>query len=112
MGYLHICRACIIRANWVCPLTITLRQAGYIPPKRAYSFEAMLDDILDFGYDMLVDDGRLCMWMPTANDEETEIAIPTHPAMELISVSVQQFNKCILTELLKHSQLRGSLHWL
>ncbi|KAL1306786.1 hypothetical protein AAFC00_005447 [Neodothiora populina] len=68
-------------------------QAGYIPPKRAYSFEAMLDDILDFGYDMLVDNGRLCMWMPTANDEDTEIAIPSHPAMRLVSVSVQQFNK-------------------
>jgi len=54
----------------------------------------MLDDILDFGYDMLVDDARLCMWMPTANDEDTEIAIPVHPAMELVSFSVQQFNKC------------------
>lgn len=53
-----------------------------------------MDDILDFGCDMLVDNGRLCMWMPTANDDETEIAIPTHPALKLVSVSVQQFNKC------------------
>lgn len=54
----------------------------------------MLDDILDFGVDMLVDNARLCMWMPTANDEDTEIAIPTHPALELVSISVQPFNKC------------------
>lgn len=53
-----------------------------------------MDDILNFGCDMLVDNGRLCMWMPTANDDETEIAIPTHPALKLVSVSVQQFNKC------------------
>ncbi|KAJ9630835.1 hypothetical protein H2203_001360 [Taxawa tesnikishii (nom. ined.)] len=66
---------------------------GYIPPKRAYSFDAMLDDILDFSYEMLVDDGRLCMWMPTANDEDIEIAVPSHPALELVSICVQQFNR-------------------
>lgn len=65
----------------------------YIPPKRAYSFEAMMDDILDFGYAMLVDGGRLAMWMPTANDEDIALAIPTHPGLELVAVCVQQFNK-------------------
>lgn len=70
------------------------RAEGYIPPKRAYSFDAMLDDILDFSYEMLVDDGRLCMWMPTANDEDIEIAVPSHPALELVSICVQQFNRC------------------
>lgn len=54
----------------------------------------MLDDILDFGYEHMVDNARLCMWMPTANDEDMEIAIPSHPAMELVAVSIQQFNKC------------------
>lgn len=68
-------------------------QEGFIPPKRPYSFEAMLDDILHFAACMLVDDGRLCMWMPTANDEEVELAIPKHDCLELVSVSVQQFNK-------------------
>lgn len=55
----------------------------------------MLDDILNFGCDMLVDNARLCMWMPTANDEDIELKIPTHPAMQPVSVSVQQFNKCM-----------------
>ncbi|KAG9567984.1 RNA methylase family UPF0020 protein, partial [Aureobasidium melanogenum] len=32
---------------------------GYIPPKKAYSFDAMMDDILDFGYNHMVDNGRL-----------------------------------------------------
>jgi tRNA (guanine10-N2)-methyltransferase len=67
---------------------------GYIPPKKAYSFDAMMDDILDFGYTHMVDNGRLSMWMPVANDEDMEIPIPSHPAMELVAMSVQQFNKC------------------
>ncbi|KAK0659798.1 tRNA (guanine(10)-N2)-methyltransferase [Lasiodiplodia hormozganensis] len=66
---------------------------GYIPPKKPYSFEAMLDDIMEFSTDMLVDEGRLSMWMPTANDEDVEIAIPSHPCLQLVSVSVQPFNK-------------------
>ncbi|KAI5209656.1 tRNA guanosine-2'-O-methyltransferase [Aureobasidium subglaciale] len=66
---------------------------GYIPPKKAYSFDAMMDDILDFGYNHMVDNARLSMWMPVANDEDMEIPIPSHPAMELVAMSVQQFNK-------------------
>lgn len=70
------------------------RQDGFIPPKRPYSFEAMLDDILEFASVMLVDDARLSMWMPTANNEDIELAIPTHPCLEIVSVCVQAFNKC------------------
>ncbi|KAF1988424.1 tRNA guanosine-2'-O-methyltransferase [Aulographum hederae CBS 113979] len=66
---------------------------GYIPPKRAYSFEAMLGDILDFATATLVDRGRLAMWMPTANDEDIDLAIPSHPCLKLVSVCVQPFNK-------------------
>lgn len=75
-------------------LTHGHRREGYIPPKKPYSFEAMLDDIMEFSTDMLVDEGRLSMWMPTANDEDIEIAIPSHPCLQLVSVSVQPFNKC------------------
>ncbi|KAL0261022.1 hypothetical protein SLS55_004714 [Diplodia seriata] len=66
---------------------------GYIPPKKPYSFEAMLDDILEFSTEMLVDEGRMSMWVPTANDEDVEIAIPSHPCLQLVSVCVQPFNK-------------------
>jgi tRNA (guanine10-N2)-methyltransferase len=69
------------------------QEAGYIPPKRPYSFTAILDDILDFAVTTLVDNGRLSMWMPTANDEDVELVIPTHPCLEIISVCVQPFNK-------------------
>lgn len=55
----------------------------------------MIDDILHFGYEHMVDDARLCMWMPTANDDDMEIAVPSHPAMELVATSIQQFNKCM-----------------
>lgn len=66
-------------------------------------------DILTFAARTLVDGGRLCMWMPSANEsvpvaveghdtarvEPVELAIPSHPALELVSVCVQDFNKCM-----------------
>ena len=70
------------------------RQDKYIPPKKPYSFEAMLEDLLDFSAFMLVDDGRLSLWMPTANDEDVILDIPAHPCLGLVSVCVQTFNKC------------------
>lgn len=73
------------------------RQDRYIPPKKPYSFEAMLDDLLEFGALHLVDNARLSLWMPTANDEVIELGIPTHPCLEIVSVCVQPFNKCGLT---------------
>lgn len=68
-------------------------QDHYIPPKRAYSLEAMLHDILVFAASTLVDEGRVSLWMPTANDEDVVLAIPEHPALERISICVQVFNK-------------------
>jgi tRNA (guanine10-N2)-methyltransferase len=87
-------------------------QEGYIPPRKAYSFVRMLDDILDFSGNMLVDHGRLCMWMPVAGaiDEvldddgepaseatelEVEYKIPRHPTLELVSACTQEFNRCM-----------------
>ncbi|KAI0404557.1 S-adenosyl-L-methionine-dependent methyltransferase [Xylaria palmicola] len=69
------------------------RDPDFIPPKKPYSFIAMLDDILNFATDMLVDNGRLSFWMPTANDEDQEIVVPTHPCLEVVSVCTQVFNK-------------------
>jgi tRNA (guanine10-N2)-methyltransferase len=54
----------------------------------------MLDDILVFATETLVDRGRLSFWMPTANDEQQEVPIPSHPSLELVSVCVQPFYKC------------------
>ncbi|KAL8736192.1 MAG: hypothetical protein Q9166_000347 [cf. Caloplaca sp. 2 TL-2023] len=68
-------------------------QDKYIPPKKPYSFEAMLDDILEFAAKSLVNGGRLSLWMPTANDDEVELGIPTHPCLEILSICVQPFNK-------------------
>lgn len=80
---------------------------GYIPPKRPYSFTALLDDILAFAVSTLVEDGRLSMWMPTANDEDIELIIPSHPCLELTSVCVQAFNKWS-RRLLTYRRLRES----
>lgn len=54
----------------------------------------MLDDILHFAAQTLVDHGRLSFWMPTANDTDQAIATPTHPYMEIVSVSTQTFSNC------------------
>lgn len=86
-------------------------QNDYIPPKKPYSFLRMLDDILDFSSTLLIDGGRLCMWMPVAgsiddeNDPDApvvdepreaaaEYAIPQHPRLSLVSTCTQDFNKC------------------
>ena len=76
------------------PCSLPPREEGYIPPKRPYSFLAMLDDILEFAAISIVDNGRLSFWMPTANDEDQEISIPRHPALEIVSVCTQAFNRC------------------
>ena len=68
-------------------------QDAYVPPKKPYSLEAMLADILGFAVKMLVDDGRVSLWMPTANDAEEDLAIPERRGLELMSMCVQEFNK-------------------
>lgn len=73
---------------------------GYIAPKKPYGFEALQNDILDFAAQTLVSDGRLSMWMPTASDEDVEFPIPMHPNLQVLSVSVQPFNNCMLRHLL------------
>lgn len=70
------------------------RDPEFIPPRKPYSFLAMLDGILQFSAQTLVDNGRLSFWMPTANDENQEIPVPTHPYLEMLSVCTQNFHKC------------------
>lgn len=53
-----------------------------------------MNDILNFAATTLVTNGRLSMWMPTANEEEMELAIPKHPNLEVVGCSVQPFNHC------------------
>ncbi|KEY69851.1 hypothetical protein S7711_08992 [Stachybotrys chartarum IBT 7711] len=82
------------KAPWLVERGIKSAMApDYVPPKKPYSFLAMLDDILVFASETLVDHGRLSFWMPTANDEEQEIPLPTHPCLKLVAVCVQPFNK-------------------
>ncbi|KAF2460835.1 RNA methylase family protein [Lineolata rhizophorae] len=66
---------------------------GYVPPKKPYSFDAMLDDILEFAAVMLVENGRLAMWVPTANENNIALVTPMHPHLELVSECIQSFNK-------------------
>lgn len=64
---------------------------GYVAPKKQYSFERMLHDILGFAADTLVEGGRLAFWMPSANEDEEVLAIPGHWGLELVECCVQRF---------------------
>ncbi|KAL4959664.1 uncharacterized protein BDV14DRAFT_193615 [Aspergillus stella-maris] len=68
-----------------------LGRPGFIAPKKPYGFEAMMNDILAFAARTLVTGGRLCMWMPTANDDEVEFLVPMQENLEVLSVSTQDF---------------------
>ena len=65
---------------------------GYIAPKRPYPFSLMLQNVLEFAANTLVDNGRLAFWMPTANEDQ-EMSIPTNPYLQLVHCCVQPFNK-------------------
>lgn len=73
----------------------------YVPTKKPYEFNALLDDLLDFSASHLSPNGRLCFWMPVANDEFQKHHIPLHPDLKLISCSTQNFNKCRLYKFLQ-----------
>ncbi|KAK6495316.1 hypothetical protein TWF481_003341 [Arthrobotrys musiformis] len=65
----------------------------FVPPKRPYSFDKMLNDITNFASTHLVPNGRLCIWLPTADEDFNEFSIPAHRNLKLESVCVQNFNK-------------------
>lgn len=65
----------------------------YIPTKKPYSLDALLDDLLQFASERLPVDGRLAFWMPVANDENIETVVPMHRNLELKYNCVQEFNK-------------------
>lgn len=69
-----------------------LRQ-NYIPPKKPYQFSSLLDDLLEFSSEHLRPQGRLCFWIPTANEDFEPTDIPHHADLKLIDECVQQFNK-------------------
>ena len=65
----------------------------YVPTKKPYSLDALLDDLLQYTTERVPIGGRLAFWMPTANDENIETIVPTHSNLELKYNCVQEFNK-------------------
>lgn len=65
----------------------------YIPTKKPYALDALLDDLLEYASKKLPLHGRLAFWMPTANDENVETVVPMHPSLELKYNCVQEFNR-------------------
>lgn len=65
----------------------------FVPPKRPYELSSLLDDLLQFSSERLVENGRLAFWMPTANDDFEATLIPQHEKLELQYNIEQSFNK-------------------
>ncbi|KAH3660542.1 hypothetical protein OGAPHI_007128 [Ogataea philodendri] len=65
----------------------------FIQPKKNYSLDLLLDDLLQFASERLPVGGRLCFWMPVANDQYIPTLVPQHEKLELIYNLVQEFNK-------------------
>ena len=65
----------------------------YIQPKKTYSLDLLLDDLLQFAAERLETGSRLCFWMPVANDVDIPTMIPQHEQLELIYELVQDFHK-------------------
>ncbi|KAL6946483.1 hypothetical protein ACO0RG_000636 [Hanseniaspora osmophila] len=65
----------------------------YIPTKKPYSLDLLLQDILEFASQRLDLGGRLCFWMPVANSNDIETVVPLHSNLELKYSCVQEFNK-------------------
>ena len=66
---------------------------GYVAPKKPYSFERMLNDLLAFAADTLVEGGRLAFWMPSANEDDDVLETPSHEMLEMVECCVQRFYK-------------------
>lgn len=66
----------------------------YVPTKKPYELYALLDDLLAFAAIHLKPGGRLCYWMPVANEDFKEHHIPLHEDLKLLSCCIQDFNKC------------------
>lgn len=73
--------------------TKAFARRDYIPTKKPYSLDALLDDLLQYASERLPVGGRLAFWMPTANDENIETIVPLHSNLELRYNCVQEFNK-------------------
>ncbi|CAI4036202.1 hypothetical protein SMKI_15G0400 [Saccharomyces mikatae IFO 1815] len=65
----------------------------YIPTKKPYALDSLLDDLLQYASERLPVGGRLAFWMPTANDANIETIVPMHENLELKYNCVQEFNK-------------------
>ncbi|KAG7924894.1 hypothetical protein KL925_005067 [Ogataea polymorpha] len=65
----------------------------FIQPKKNYSLDLLLDDLLQFAAERLPVNGRLCFWMPVANDQDIPTLVPQHEKLQLMYNLVQEFNK-------------------
>lgn len=81
------------RENIIIDGQLAYLRKDYIQPKKTYSLDLLLDDLLEFASNRLDVGSRLCFWMPVANDENIPTMIPQHASLELIYELVQDFHK-------------------
>lgn len=63
------------------------------PKTEPYDLSEIIVDLISFAIRHLKEGGRLVFWLPSPNESYTPQDIPRHPALQLISVSVQPFGK-------------------
>lgn len=63
----------------------------YIQPKKPYSLDLLINDLLEFAAKRLRVGGRLSFWMPLANEDP--LSAPEHAGLKHISSIPQAFNK-------------------
>ncbi|GMM28299.1 tRNA (guanine-N2-)-methyltransferase [Martiniozyma asiatica (nom. inval.)] len=81
------------RENIVIEGELAFLRKDYIQPKKPYSLDLILDNLLEFAATRLPVNGRLCFWMPVANDEDIPTLIPQHENLEMVHELVQEFSR-------------------
>lgn len=82
------------RTNIVIDGELAHLRRDYVPPKKPYDFNSLLNDLLSFGSRQLAPGKRLCFWMPTATEDNFQPNdIPDHEDLEFVCACEQEFNK-------------------
>lgn len=83
------------RTNVVIDGELAHLRRDYVPPKKPYDFNSLLNDLLSFGSRQLAENKRLCFWMPTATEDNFNppTDIPSHEDLEFVCACEQEFNK-------------------
>lgn len=89
--------------------------AAHIPSKIEYKLSDIIIDLLNLSAEYLKMHGRLVFWMPVIKSEGLDDKLPTHPCLQVISVSEQSLSwhtsrLLIVMEKIKESEEKDSAY--